>query len=56
MFRKHHILQLPLLPKDRKELQSMIALARHARRRRNLAYFAALNMVGWGLYILFIFP
>lgn len=54
MFNKHLILDLPAIPKQRKELQSLIHLARHQQRKRNLMMFTTVNLVGWGFYVILI--
>jgi hypothetical protein len=48
------ILEIPTLPRSRDELNSMISVARHERRNGKLTRFAAVNIVVWALYAMFI--
>lgn len=46
------ILELPSIPRERDKLRAVIGMARAAKRKRNLTIWSALNLAGWGLYVL----
>jgi hypothetical protein len=52
--RRHHILEMQAIPRERKRLQSAISVARHEQRKHNLIMFASGNLIAWGLYVLFV--
>ena len=54
MFNKHLILELPTIPKGKKELQSLIYLTRHRQKRHNMIVFASCNVIAWAFYVLFV--
>lgn len=54
MFNRHLILELPVIPKSKKELQSLIYLTRHKQKKHNMIIFASCNVITWAFYILFV--
>lgn len=50
--KRHDMLEVPQIPRDRTILQTLINTARHKRRVQRLTRFAAGNVAAWGFYVL----
>lgn len=52
--RTYPLLELESIPRDSTILRAMLIDARRAKRRASLTQFAALNIVGWALFIVLV--
>jgi hypothetical protein len=50
---RHHILEMATIPRERDKLRYALGQARHAKRKSNLARWAAINLLGWALIVMF---
>jgi len=53
LFKKHDILELAQIPREKVALRQLIGQARREMKKSRLIRWAALNLVAWGVFIMF---
>lgn len=52
MFKRHDVLEIPAIPRERDKFNAIIGAARFQKRKSNLIHFAVYNLLIWSVIIL----